>query len=316
MNIEKNKSIRKGFVFSKGILPAVGALALVTQMGCSQAGGRLGGIKSVNEDTNQGPFPCSDSDKVDKIPLNDGSDRLFTPETINLFFTITNGIPVKSSAKKLILFIKKLANDGEQPVYPPEDPNAGKAILDDKGKPIDYNGIVFCNPTDKCYQVVTGDGTGVIIINQPTQEQIEKIKNMLKNCNLGSIEDVKKLTRDMPKMGIKDFYNSDMKYVNTELKKISNNTTSDHGCCGLYRRDDNNICRAIYIEGPFRFHNGTTATPQDFKYGAVAIKLEQKLEQGGGGDTIRLVRRDKFIESYTDINGKKMAIEGLSKVPA
>ncbi len=42
MNIYKNKSIRKGFILSKTIFPAVGTLLLATETGCSGMSGRLG----------------------------------------------------------------------------------------------------------------------------------------------------------------------------------------------------------------------------------------------------------------------------------
>lgn len=45
MNINKNKPIRKGFILSKTIFPAVSALLLATQTGCNGLGKRLGMIE-------------------------------------------------------------------------------------------------------------------------------------------------------------------------------------------------------------------------------------------------------------------------------
>lgn len=42
MNINKNKPIRKGFIFSGTILPALGAFLLITQSGCSYQKSSLG----------------------------------------------------------------------------------------------------------------------------------------------------------------------------------------------------------------------------------------------------------------------------------
>ena len=53
MNINKNKSIRKGFIFSKTIFPAVGALLLATQTGCSGVGKRLGMVEPGNDVVNK-----------------------------------------------------------------------------------------------------------------------------------------------------------------------------------------------------------------------------------------------------------------------
>ena len=141
MNINKNKSICKGFVFSKTIFPAVSALLLVTQTGCIGWQQALG----ISEKSNQ---------EVSSSLFSNGT----TNNTANGYTYLSEdevkpymhfGKSVCSNAQKFVLFIPKLVNDGQPPVYPLEDTRAGQKILDYKGTPIDYNGLVFLNPTDQ-----------------------------------------------------------------------------------------------------------------------------------------------------------------------
>lgn len=65
MNINKIKSIRKGLICSKIIFPAVGALLLTTQTGCSKYAGSLGMMRSGrNDNENNGRRDPID----DKVP--------------------------------------------------------------------------------------------------------------------------------------------------------------------------------------------------------------------------------------------------------
>ncbi|UWW96617.1 MAG: hypothetical protein NMK33_04120 [Candidatus Cardinium sp.] len=67
MNVNKNKSISKGFIFSKTISPTVGALLLATQMtGCTGMSGRLG----LGEDSSNCSRKTTSSDEWIKGILN------------------------------------------------------------------------------------------------------------------------------------------------------------------------------------------------------------------------------------------------------
>ena len=112
-----------------------------------------------------------------------------------------------------------------------------------------------------------GDGTGVIIINQPTQGQVDKISAKMKKlnpnwCNV-SIEQLNELVQFLEEVGIKDFYNSDKEYVNNKLTKI-NSYTADNHFYGLYIRNEEE-CKAVFIPGKVQFQGGSTASPQIFQ---------------------------------------------------
>ena len=82
---------------------------------------------------------------------------------------------VISNAQKFIIPVPAFKDGGEPLIYPKNQPKAGQTITDYQGKPIGKNGIVFFNFKDQSVQAAAGDGKGVIIINEVTQEQAEKL---------------------------------------------------------------------------------------------------------------------------------------------
>ena len=105
--------------------------------------------------------------------------QVFGPENISF----DKSLPTISNAQKFILPIPSTA--GEPLVYPQgaktkgatgelESIN-GQPILDWQGKPIGKEGIVFFNAKDQSWQAVVSDGQGVVIMNQVTEEQSQKL---------------------------------------------------------------------------------------------------------------------------------------------
>src|SRR4029434_1543148 len=82
---------------------------------------------------------------------------------------------VISNAQKFIIPVPAFVQSGEPLVYPQSYEKARQPILDYTGKPVGDHGLFFCNGKDKSWQAVKGDGEGVIIINEVTQEQAKKL---------------------------------------------------------------------------------------------------------------------------------------------
>jgi hypothetical protein len=189
--------------------------------------------------------------------------------------------PVISNAQKFIIPVPAFKQGGEPLVYPKGDPNAGKPIVDYEGKPIGDHGIVFFNAKDKSWQAAAGDGQDVIIINEVTQEQAEKLDQ-----EIGKLQsDPSKLTLTelkqvmvfaQEKLKLKDMYNSSRSFVKEKMTAVLPEKESKKGKnadeeYGFKKRDDRDINQAIYIPGAFTF-DGPAASPQQFKNGGVIIE--------------------------------------------
>jgi hypothetical protein len=206
----------------------------------------------------------------------------------DLDFSEGNSLPVISSAQKFVIFVPPLEGGGEPLVYPAGHRNAGAPIADWEGKPIGERGIVFFNPTDRSVQAVPGDGTGVVIINQVTEDQAAAISG-----RLGGLKDA--LAYAWEAFGLDDVYNSDTKTVWTTMNPVGH----AGGGSGRYARDGRDICRAVRLAGSGEFL-GPAASPQVFWDGAVIVQQ--------GSDT-RLVQPGVFRNTYTHPDGSEIALD-------
>jgi len=240
---------------------------------------------------------------------------------------MSKAVKVISSAQKFILPIPQLS-DGEPLVYPAGTKNkageliAGQSVADWQGKPIGDNGIVFFNAKDQAVQAVKGDGTGVIIINEVTEDQARKlysrINDVLRRTDLGleekadsssgtqkyglesaqdhfnsrslndlSLGEIKNILEYASKdLGLGDMYNSDREFVSSKMTPVG--AGSGVAGFGLHKRDDRDICLAVRLTGQGEFI-GPAATPQQFESGAVIVQQ---------GDKFRLVQNDVFERTY------------------
>ena len=206
---------------------------------------------------------------------------------------MSKSTPVISAAQKFILPITQLA-DAEPLVYPAGDKNAGQPITDWEGKPIGDTGLVFFNGKDNAYQAVKGNGSGVVIINEVSEAQAQKLKEKVSeyaSCpeNL-TCKQIKEILQYAQSIGLVDMYNSDRSFVQNKMTPVGN---AGANCYGLHKRDDRDICLAVKLEGAGQFI-GPSATPQKFEKGAVIVKQ---------GDDFRLVQDDIFERTYLQANG-------------
>jgi hypothetical protein len=220
----------------------------------------------------------------------------------DLHFDAANSTVVISSAQKFILPVPRLESGGEPLVYPKGGEKAGKPILDYEGKPIGEKGLVFLNAKDQSWQAVAGDGEGVIIINEVTQEQAEKldekVKQLQKDPNqltLSQLKEVLDYARNDLKLS--DMYNSTRSFIKSKMTPVATDQRSGNEAYGLKKRDDRDLCHAIYIPGKFTFE-GPAATPQVFDNGGVIV------EQAG---KFRGIQPDIFMRTYRLQDGRQIS---------
>jgi filamentous hemagglutinin family protein len=212
--------------------------------------------------------------------------------------------PVISQAQKFILPVPTLSSAGEKLVYPPHHERAGESITDWQGNSVGDTGIVFFNAKDQAWQAAPGDGSAVIIINEVTEEQATRILGKIhefsqdpNDLSLGELKQVLAFVREELALG--DMYNSTRQFVAEHMtpvlsdKEISTQS-NPLDAFGLMKRDDKDICQAVYVPGPFQFQ-GPTMTPQVFKDGGVLIQQ---------GDSIRGVQPDVFQRTYRHADGR------------
>jgi len=255
----------------------------------------------------------------------------YTTENLNF----DNSANVISSAQKFVLPIPSFSADkGEALVYP-EGENKGQAITDWQGQPIGDSGVVFYNAKDKSFQAVAGDGNGVIIMNQVSEQQAKQLATKIKSTlsrddlNLESqsfeatgaqkhglvsasdmfnrrtvndleLSEIKQiLDYAVNDLGVDDMYNSDKGFIASKMTPVGQE--SGFEAYGIHKRDDRDICQAVYIAGKGEFE-GPAATPQQFDQGAVILKQ---------GDSVRLIQPKIFEETYRGTDGSILSVSQL-----
>lgn len=176
-------------------------------------------------------------------------------------------------------------------------------IVDYKGTPMRIKkGIIFHNRVDKTDQLVKADGTGIMIINNVTKEQSEILTKMSEELSQVSsklyVKAFKQFVIECNKLGLIDKYNSDIKYLESNLRNISNSN--------IYVRIDELIIAYItnedmIIEGAFGTING-----QKVYIGDIILETEE------GG--FRKIDKEVFKDTYLDINGCKFTDESLDEI--
>lgn len=220
---------------------------------------------------------------------------------------------VISQAQKFIIPVPALDSGGEKLIYPPGHKQAGELIKDWQGNPVGKTGIVFFNAKDQSWQAAPGDGNAVIIINEVTEEQGRKIHDKIRefrhNPDDLSLEELKQiLTFAREELRLGDMYNSTRQFVFEKMTPIiSGQEPADNKtgkAFGLMKRDDRDICQAVYIPGTFVFQ-GPAASPQVFENGGVLVKQ---------GKDIRGVQPEVFQRTYRHANGRSFhnVVEELS----
>ena len=235
-------------------------------------------------------------------------------------FNFDRGTEVVSSAQKFIIPVPTFSETGggEDLVYPEGAKDGdgksigGQPITDWKGNPIGgpgEKGVVFFNHKDQSYQAVKADGNGVVILNQVTDEQGKKLQDKIgKDPGKLSLQEFKgALEYAHSDLGVGDMYNSDRDFIKSKMNAMENSETGVPQY-GLHRRDDRDVCHAVYVEGQGEF-KGPAATPQKFENGAVLLR--QPNSKADDGFSYRLIQPDAFKETYTNKNGTAIELDKM-----
>jgi len=232
--------------------------------------------------------------------MKDIDYKQVTPEMVDF----SGGSPVISSAQKFILPVPGLGKTGEPLVYPDSHEKAGEQIVDWQGQPIGKHGVVFFNEKDQAYQAAPGDGKAVIIINEVTKDNARNLLNKVHEF----VQDPAELTLEQLKevldyarqeLRLKDMYNSDRDFIKSKMTPVDPRYLGHQGgepieSFGLMKRDDRDICQAVFVPGPFQFE-GPAATAQLFPDGGVIVQQ---------GDSVRGIQLDVFLRTYTHSDGR------------
>lgn len=214
---------------------------------------------------------------------------------------------VISNAQKFIIPVPVLVQDGEPLFYPQGYEKAGQPILDYTGKPVGDRGLVFFNGKDRSWQAVKGDGEGVIIINEVTQEQAQKLHQKVQalkpDPNNLTLEELKQvLSFAQEQLGLVDMYNSSRSFIQEKMtpviaEEVPKVNGKEIKAYGFVKRDDRDVNQAIYIPGNFVFE-GPAASPQEFKDGGVIVEQSGKM---------RGVQPDIFVRTYKLSDGRSIS---------
>lgn len=237
------------------------------------------------------------------------SHKIITKDDSNLIAALDKGTLVISSAQKLVLPVPVLDAQHSEPLV---NPNTKEQIKDYKGTPIGDAGVVFYNGKDNAWQAVKADGQGVVIINQANAEQAKALFDFMettfgtRNPNELGLAGFK-ITLDYARsmLGLVDQYNSDRAFIQSKMTRAVpsaeyGNADVDH--CGLMKRDDRDICKAVYIEGNVKL---LAAAEHNFDKGGVAIQQ---------GKDIRGCQSDVFEQTYRHADGRPIKVSELPKL--
>jgi hypothetical protein len=234
-----------------------------------------------------GHLPASEADirSLEAGGIGTKGITTITAEKVNW----DKGADVVSNAQKFVIPVPQFEGGGEPLVYPAgakdKDGNeiGGTPIKDWQGQPIGDTGVVFFNAKDQAWQAVKADGQGVVIMNQMTEEQgkaimnkigadpskltLEQFKEVLTFAATTEYNDKGEVTRE----GCKDMYNSDRDFISKKMNALE---TLDSGIpqYGMFRRDDRDVCKALFADGPGEFEAQTG--------GGVTVK--QPIPEEGG----------------------------------
>lgn len=224
--------------------------------------------------------------------------------------SFANAADVISSAQKFILPLPKLDGGGEPLVYPKGHEKAGQAVTDWQGKPIGERGVVFHNDKDDAVQAAKADGNSVVIINQVSEEQAAALMKHLngRDPNKLSLSEVKEtLSFARDELGLGDMYNSDRDFIKSKMNALEDHA-SGLEAFGLHRRDDRDVCNAVFVEGKGEFTG--SATTHKFEDGAVVLRqMDSKTKEYG----YRVVQPDTFAETYRNKDGSPIDLDALPR---
>ncbi len=221
--------------------------------------------------------------------------------------------PVVSAGQKFVIPVAAF-DDADPLVYPSGTEKAGQPIADWQGNPVGAKGLVFFNQTDKCYQAAPSDGRSVIIINEVTAEQALDLQEFVHrlgepgdSLSKSSLERI--VAHAQKDLGLVDIYNSTDAFIRSKMMPVRAASAGEEARpWGWLKRDDRDVCRAVFVEGPGCFE-GPGATPQQIPpHGAFIVRQEMK-----GNPNYRMVDADVMLRTYLNVDGSPLDLRSFAE---
>jgi hypothetical protein len=216
--------------------------------------------------------------------------------------------PVISAAQKFVIPVAAFA-DADPLVYPGGTEKAGRPITDWQGKAIGEKGIIFYNEISRCWQAAPSDGRSVVIINEVTADQALALEEFARDLGQ-SIDELSKsslerlLAHARSDLGLVDMYNSSDDFIRSKMTPVGDGG-ADHGTrpWGLMKRDDRDICEAVFVTGPAHFQ-GPAVTAQEIPAdGAFIVRQDT---------SYRMVDKAAMLRTYMNADGSPLDLRDFS----
>jgi hypothetical protein len=214
--------------------------------------------------------------------------RRLSPEDIDF----SRAKPVISAAQKYVIVVP-LLDDADALVYPPASAQAGQPMRDRNGRPIGDKGIIFFNEVDRCYQAAAADGRSVIIVNEVTAQRARAIESFVRNrgeaadgLSRRSIELLLAYVRS--ELGLVDIYNSTDEFIRSTMKPVDGTVGVQAARpSGWMRRDDRDVCHAVFVRGPAQFEGPAATAQQIPACGAFVLRQGREYRMIDAGVMLR-----------------------------
>jgi hypothetical protein len=215
--------------------------------------------------------------------------------------------PVISAAQKFVIPVAAFA-DADPLVDPRGTEKAGRPITDWQGNPIGEKGIVFYNQIGRCWQAAPSDGCSVIIINEVTAEQAVALEKFARDLG-ESISALSKSSLELllayarSALGLVDMYNSNDEFVRSKMTPVRGGGDRAVRPSGLMKRDDRDICQAVFVTGPAHFQGPAVTAQQIPADGAFIVRQDA---------SYRMVDKSAMLRTYMNADGSPLDLRDFS----
>lgn len=171
------------------------------------------------------------------------------------------GTKVVASAKKFVIPVPNLGNEGQSLVIPRGREDSFQPLRYGSGSPMRGRGLVLWNRFDSAWKAVVGNGKGALIVNEVPEEEAARLFRRLEGYeNSGRLSHVelRDFIRYARRRGLVNIYGTQRTIIRRYFVPVDPARLvlrlSEHEY-GWMRRDPSKHSLAIYIRGPFSFQD-------------------------------------------------------------
>lgn len=212
-----------------------------------------------------------------------------------------NAIPVISSTQKFVIPVPALKNNEGNVNLSSRSKKFIQPIFDSRNNSINTKGIVFMNEKNKNWQMVSGDGTGCIVINEVSQTQarilLKKVMQLTNdNPEKLNADNLKVLLKFAHTLGLKDVSATDKTTLKKEMTVIPL-ADSGYEYLGLHKQTDKKNLLAVRYTGAIQLEN----SKQLHETGCVVMLDDAE-------ENIKGVKTNVFLKNYTKVDGSPLTL--------